>query len=332
MNWKEGYDMFLDMLDRYDKITIQCHDNPDADTIGAGFGVYRYLMSKGKRAELIYGGKNIITKPSLVMMIRELQIPIQHVDQRDKCEFLLTVDCQYQGGNVTPFPAEHIGMIDHHPVCVPIDDRCWIKDQYGSCSTAVWELMCEAGYDFEQDMALSTALYYGLYSDTGQLSEIYMKQDRQMRDQLIVDRRIMDRIVNSNLTREELKIAGEALSSYYFDEDYSFAILRTRPCDPNLLGVISDMAIQVDTVDLCVVYNETAIGYKLSIRSNLNEASASQLARYISRDAGTGGGHNNKAGVYLMKKYWWAKHSDTEFEQTLIRQIRDFKDKGGLFE
>ena len=41
MNWKEGYDMFLDMLDRYDKITVQCHDNPDADTIGAGFGVYR---------------------------------------------------------------------------------------------------------------------------------------------------------------------------------------------------------------------------------------------------------------------------------------------------
>ena len=30
--------MKLQDLDRFEQITIQCHDNPDADALGAGFG------------------------------------------------------------------------------------------------------------------------------------------------------------------------------------------------------------------------------------------------------------------------------------------------------
>ena len=54
--------MKLSELLAYDNIVIQCHDNPDADTIACGFGVYLYLKSKGKEPRLIYGGQNVIRK------------------------------------------------------------------------------------------------------------------------------------------------------------------------------------------------------------------------------------------------------------------------------
>lgn len=33
-------EMMLDELLGYDHVTIQCHDNPDADAIASGYGLY----------------------------------------------------------------------------------------------------------------------------------------------------------------------------------------------------------------------------------------------------------------------------------------------------
>ncbi len=52
--------MILRELANYDPITIQCHDNPDADAIAAGYALCRYFESLGKRARLVYGGRNKI--------------------------------------------------------------------------------------------------------------------------------------------------------------------------------------------------------------------------------------------------------------------------------
>lgn len=105
--------MKLSELLAYDNIVIQCHNNPDADTIACGFGVYLYLKSKGKEPRLIYGGQNVIRKTNLVMLIRDLKIPIEHVDYLHKPELLVMVDCQYHSGNSAVFEAEHIAVIDH---------------------------------------------------------------------------------------------------------------------------------------------------------------------------------------------------------------------------
>ena len=40
--------MQLTDLEKSDPVTVQCHDNPDADTLASGFGLYTYFKSKGK--------------------------------------------------------------------------------------------------------------------------------------------------------------------------------------------------------------------------------------------------------------------------------------------
>lgn len=321
--------MFLEKFNQFDSVCIQCHDGPDADALGSGYGLYAYFLSIGKAVSLVYTGANRITKPALCKMVDELNIPIRWVDELPACEILVTVDCQYEGGNITKFDAPLVAMIDHHPCCVPMNEWCCIRSDYGSCCTVVWALLEEMGFSANRDARLATALFYGLYSDTRQLSEIYHPMDRKMRDSLEINRDWLAAMVNSNLSREELCIAGEALAHYYYDEPRRFAILETRPCDPNLLGVISDLASQVATIDMCLVYSETTIGYKMSLRSTVKEICASGLAEYISEGVGSGGGHYNKAGGFIVKRLFEKKYSGRGFADVLKGRIRQFFQESG---
>ncbi len=314
--------MFLEKFSDMNSICIQCHDSPDADALGAGYGLYCYFQSMGKQVHLIYTGEHRITKPSLLLMVDRLEVPVEYVTELPEHDILVTVDCQYKGGNITPLSASKVAMIDHHPVCVDTDEWCCIFPEFGSCCTVVWWLLKEIGYEVNEHQKVSTALYYGLYSDTGELSEIYHPADRQMRDSLLVDRESLEEMIHANLLREELQIAGEALTDYFYDEEWRFALLHTRPCDPNLLGVISDLVSCVATIDYCVVYNETPIGYKLSVRSAKKELAASTLADAVTRGLGTGGGHYNKAGGMIMKQMIARQYPSEEIEQILRRRLK----------
>ena len=316
--------MFLEQFADFNSICIQCHDSPDADALGAGYGLYAYFTSKGKDVHLIYAGEHQMTKPSLLMMVDKLQIPVEYVTELPEHDILVTVDCQYEGGNITPLAAKKVAMIDHHPVCVDTDEWCFIFPEFGSCCTVVWELLQEVGYAVNEDRKVATALYYGLYSDTGELSEIYYPADRQMRDSLKIDRECVEQMIHANLLREELQIAGEALADYYYDEKLRFALLHTKPCDPNLLGVISDLVNCVATIDYCVVYNENPIGYKMSVRSTNMNLPASDLAEYVSRGIGSGGGHINKAGGMIMKQMLALQYPQTEVEQILRERLQQY--------
>ena len=87
----------------YNDIVIQCHDNPDADALASGYGVYVYLKAHGKNVKFVYGGRFELQKSNLLLMINKLSIPIKYVKELDKPELLIMVDCQYDGGNVAHF-------------------------------------------------------------------------------------------------------------------------------------------------------------------------------------------------------------------------------------
>ena len=106
--------MRLTDLEEYDPITIQCHDNPDADALGAGYGLYCYFKSKGRQVRLIYSGPNQIQKSNLKLMIEKLGLPVEYVAPAECARkidgLLITVDCQYGAGNVTRFEADTLAI------------------------------------------------------------------------------------------------------------------------------------------------------------------------------------------------------------------------------
>ena len=153
--------MKLTDLLSYQKVYIQCHDNPDADTIASGFALYRYFIDKGKEVVFFYSGKFMIQKSNLMLMIKELEIPILYVKEppRLEDELLIMVDCQYGAGNVTKVIAEHVIVIDHHQLEMEENEFCEINSSLGSCSTLVWKLLEDDGYGVNEDTTIGTALY-----------------------------------------------------------------------------------------------------------------------------------------------------------------------------
>lgn len=319
-------DEFLSAFLTRKKICIQCHDNPDADALASGFALYRYYTSHGIDTTFIYSGRNQITKPNLLLMIRELEIPVQYVTKLPECDLLMLTDCQYGEGNVTKFEAKEIAMVDHHQCGLMQNKNTCIKANLGSCATVVWSLFQKMNFDIKEDIKLSTALYYGLYSDTNQFDEIFHPLDKDMRDELEKDELLLFRLMNTNLSMKELQIASRALTKQIYDEKYHFSVMPSECCDPNILGIISDFVIQVEEVDTCLAYNPNPGGFKLSVRSCIKEVKANEMVSFLCEGMGNGGGHLTKAGGFISEKSFREKFPNQEICHVLQDRMREYYD------
>ncbi len=318
--------MKLKDLESYKKIVIQCHDNPDADALASGFGLYVYFHQKKIPVTFLYSGPFRIQKSNLVLMIKELEIPVEYIEKDSLSplgadELLITVDCQYGAGNVTKLTAENAAVIDHHQPETDALPLTLIDSGCGSCSTIIWRLLKDAHFPVSEDERLATALYYGLYTDTNQLSEIDNPYDKDMRDELPFDKTLITRLRNCNFSLDELEIAGVALLRHIFNEANRYAVVKARPCDPNILGLINDLILQVDMVDKSVVFSELTGGIKLSVRSCVKEVRADELARFLTEGMGSGGGHMEKAGGFISKRRYHETHPGVSVETYLSQRL-----------
>lgn len=314
----------LEQLLAHEHVAIQCHDNPDADSIASAFGLYSYFKAQGKRVVMFHGGRNPVSKPNLVKMLALLHIPLEHFpEERAWPGLLITADCQYGAGNVAPMSADEVAVIDHHIMERKPPGLYDIRPFLGSCSTLVWTLLRRAG--FEPDTALSTALYYGLFTDTGGLSEVRHPLDRDLRDSLAVSGRIMRILKNSNLSREDLALASTALNEFNFYEQGRFALVSSKTGDPNILGFISDLIMQVDDVDIGVVYSLIGDGVKYSVRTVVPEYKASEIAAWFAvNNLGSGGGHADKAGGWLSLQKFEAAYPGLGLESFFSGRLAEY--------
>ncbi|MBQ8924355.1 MAG: DHH family phosphoesterase [Lachnospiraceae bacterium] len=289
--------MRLSDLLEYNNIVIQCHDNPDADALASGYALYWYFKKMNKEVRFIYRGINKINKSNLTIMLDELKIPVSYEPDFDEIpELLVTVDCQYGQRNVTMTRAEHIAVIDHHQITVNVPALSEIRSNIGSCATILWDMLRDEGLSLSEEKLLSTALYYGLYTDTNRLSEVSHPLDRDMMDSLVINKSLVTEMSNSNISLEELKITGKAILDYEYFDKYKYIMIEAEQCDPNILGVISDFSMETSGVDVCVAYYVSAEEIKFSVRSCIKEVHANELAEFLAEGIGGGGGHIYKAG------------------------------------
>lgn len=320
--------MKLSDLLEFNEIVVQCHDNPDADAIASGYALYSYFKRKKKNVRLVYGGRNKIQKSNLVMLLTYLNIPdvIEHITDMAKeepAELVVTVDCQYGAGNVSAMPAKNVAIIDHHQVEIKDVERSIIMPELGSCSTLIWRLFNNEEVNTD-DIKMTTALYYGLYTDTNSLSEIYNPFDKDMRDYIPYEKTVIYTLKNSNFSLGELAIVSDAMKTYSYYDDYKFAVIQTEQCDPNILGLISDFLLQVAEIDICIVFNEWPNGYKFSVRSCVKEVHANELAAFVAGRIGSGGGHLEKAGGFIQKRLYEKEQGTISPNEFFNNQMREY--------
>lgn len=292
---------FLNQLLKYKNICIQCHNSPDADALAAAYGVYTYLKLHDINVSIIYSGDYEIQKKDLLYMIDICEIPVEYIKELPKTDLLLLVDGQYGRGNVYRFEADNIAMIDHHMPSMKKTENAFIDYSYQSCSTIVWELLKEEGYDVKANEKLSIAFLYGLYTDTSSYVDLYKKHDIAMRDELSKDYPELERLKKSSMSLEDLMIAGEALYHAYFDKEKQYLLISAMHCEQSVLGIIGDMAIKVDVAKVSIAYTDIDSGYQVSIRSADLEYLANEVAEKLCDGIGSGGGHIDKAGGVISR-------------------------------
>ena len=318
--------MILSELSRFKRIAIQCHDNPDADALASGFALFSLLAAQGKEARFFYGGRSPVAKPDLVEMIRALKIPVDYDPQPaalNDDEILVTVDCQYGAGNVTRVSAANVAVIDHHVQEAELPPASDVRPFLGSCSTMVWEHLRKQGFDPSPE--LSTALYFGLYSDTAGFSEIRHPLDRDMRDSLRPDLKTIKTLSRRNLSLEDLSLAAMSLNALEYEASGRFALLEAISLDPNISGFICDLIMKVDMIDMAVVYSLNDWGVKYSVRSAVREVKANELAAWLAiGGVGSGGGHQEKAGGSLTWANYRRLHGDAEVSAYFKNSMREY--------
>lgn len=315
---------FLQQFLNFRKICIQCHNNPDADTLASAFGLYCYLTDHGADVDIIYSGPDHIRKFNTNYMIKECGIPIRYADDLPETDLLIVVDGQYGAGNVEKFQAPEIAVIDHHICMTQENEKTLIKSHYQSCSTIVWELLVEEGYPVEENKKLCVALLYGLYTDTSSYSDLYQKRDLEMKIALSGEYPLFEKLAKSSMTIAELLIAGDALQYHYFDPIYHYAIVSAIRCDQAILGIISDLMIRVDVILVNLAYTTVNGGYQMSIRSCDEKIPANLLADNICRGIGSGGGHAKKAGGRVSSKRLKDRYGEEDFFEFLNRRMNEF--------
>ncbi|MFP3042734.1 DHH family phosphoesterase [Treponema primitia] len=294
---KENY---LNKIATYKNVVIQCHDAPDADAIGSGYALQCYLKSLGVSAKLIYGGQNEISKPNLRMLISALKIDLLKVSALPaETDLLLTVDCQYGASNVQKFAAPAVAVIDHHRAEIADGDNVLIRPSLASCATLVWDLLRNENFEIDKNYSVCNALYYGLFTDTNELSEMRHPLDRDLSD-LPYDAALVRKLKNSAITLDELTIVSNALKNYQVFN--RVGLFQASPCDQNLLGFTSSIAQQIDGLDCCVAYCVQPSSIKLSIRCCTREIMANEFAAFLCAGVGSGGGNLEKAGGAINAK------------------------------
>jgi phosphoglycolate phosphatase len=273
--------------------------------LASAFALYTYFTSDGGTAGIIYGGKFPFTKPSLLEMVHKLGIPAEFVRQAPRIDVLVVVDGQYGAENVTRFDADTVYVIDHHAKecnAEKCDEEGVINQLLGSCSTLVWDLLRKEAFDLTRYPNASTALYYGLYTDTSGFAEIYHPLDKDMRDFIACDSNIIKQIINAAQACKEHLIAGVTLrSNNRTDCDLRYSVLKADPCDLGVLSSISDLALQEDGCDACIAYCCLTDGIRVSVSSRVREIMASDYVEFIADNVGFGGGCPVKGSGFVKE-------------------------------
>ena len=278
-------------------IYIQTHNFPDPDAIASAYGLQKIFKHFDIDSTLCYEGR--IDKLSTKKMTEVFNINIFSYDQiRDDMsenDYIVCVDSQKGNGNITDFIGDEIACVDHHPVYVNTQYKYSDIRFVGSCSTIIAKYFEDL--NITPDKHTASALLYGLKSDTLNFSRGTTLLDIDMFKYLYqkADNDMLKVLEHNNMELNDLKAYGAAIENIKIYGTVGFACIPFS-CPDALIGIISDFMLELNSVDVTVIYSKREDGFKFSIRSENKNIDAGSVINLALSDVGSGGGHPSMAG------------------------------------
>ena len=320
-------EMDLRSLLVHKRVAIQSPDEPDADSLAAGFALYRFFCEAGKSVRWFYSGSAPILRPNLLETIRQFALAIRHEPVVSiETGVLIAVGCQPGAEGVTAVPCGTLVVIDNQLPRTVLPELRDVRPYLSSCSTLVWALLKKAGAPIPTDVA--TALLYALHEKTNGFTEVRFPTDLDMKDALHVDKRIYKQLLHSSLSLNDLALTAQALDALEYHTEDRFVLINVLPSDVSILAFIGDLALRVHSVDIAVVFFETCEGIRFIVRSLQRETKAGELADWLAVESGgSSGGDAERAGGFIFLKQNAAFGGGETPSHYLLGRIHAYRDE-----
>ncbi len=290
-------------IDGADSMVLISHIQPDGDTLGSGFALFRMLEKLGKKPRLCCDGE----MPGRYAPL----FPVGILEEPSACEnaggLVIAVDCADAARlgkcqKVFKRATETIN-IDHH---ITNEGFAHINHiaQASSVGEIIFELIKLCGVEFDADMAkylyiaMSTDTGNFTYSNTGRKCLAYVSELVELFDlrdtaDVLFRRRslLATQLIGRAISRLELHDNSRIASVTLLDSDMKEFGATGADCEN-----IVDFAREIEETLVAVFFRELANGVKVSFRSKGNVDVGAMAAQY------GGGGHVNAAGCVANGK------------------------------
>ncbi|MGN0316620.1 MAG: bifunctional oligoribonuclease/PAP phosphatase NrnA [Lachnospira sp.] len=311
-----GLDKIISCI--YNKnVYIQTHNFPDPDAVACAYAMQELLKVKGVQSEICYKGN--IDRTVVASMVRELGIPMTEYPDEfgpEETDEIILVDAQKGNSNIIDMRGNEVICIDHHLIHRNEQYRyADIRPEVGACSSII------ASYYFENDVDMSvnvaTALLFGIKVDTADLKRGVSQLDLEMFVKLhrIANHALIGKFESNIIHFEDLKAYNEALETLQMCENVCFADAGAD-CKESVIASIADFVLQLDGIDLVVVYSLRNDGIKISVRSSGKYKCGNIIIKAL-EGIGSGGGHERMAGGFIPFKESFDSKSKEELTHEL---------------
>ena len=290
-------------LCRNKTVYIQTHNFPDPDAVASAFALQKLLKIYGVDSKLCYAGRIDKLGTSKLLQMFQIEMFSYDVLQDHMCEtdYIICVDSQKNVGNITDFIGQEVAAIDHHPVFVEPDYQYEDLRITGACASIVTDYFVEAGLTPDSDTA--TALLYGIKTDTMHFSRGVTQLDISMFAFLypFVDSTKMTNLERNNMEFKDLRAYGAAIERIKVYDNVGFSFIPFS-CPDALIATIAEFILELEEVQIAVIFSRREDGIKFSVRSEVSSVHAGELIRTVLKGFGSGGGHLGMAGGLIPEK------------------------------
>ncbi|HIO95307.1 MAG TPA: bifunctional oligoribonuclease/PAP phosphatase NrnA [Campylobacterales bacterium] len=283
------------LIDKYNKITVLSHINPDADTIGTALGIYTLLKGIKKQVEVVNAEKHLPKHLDFLPNFSKIKNQIDFDDS-----LIISCDCASIGRLGIDLRNRDIVNIDHHKSNTNYGMLNIVKPTYLSASQVAFELFRD---DFIMNKEIIICFYTALVSDTqyfttnGVTKEVFDVAS----DMIAYDIDISKVTYNLNQRRSltSLRILTSTLGTLELHHNGQIATMianriKMKEAGAEIIDTVGmvDHAIALVTVKIAIVLIELKGTIRASIRSKGVDVSGLAVSF-------GGGGHQNASGFEL---------------------------------
>jgi phosphoesterase RecJ-like protein len=284
-----------ELINKYEKITILTHLNPDADTLGTALGIYGILKNSGKQVEVVNQGVNLPRYLDFLSNFSKIK------EQMDYSESLI-ITCDTGSIDRVGFElsGREILNIDHHKSNTYFGTLNIVNPLAVSASEVAYKLF-KKKYVITKE--ISTCFYTALVADTQYFStnnvnrEVFELASEMMKDGVNIYEVMCN--IKQRRSLASIRILASSLDTLLLTESGSLAIMcatqeKMLASGADIIDTVGivDYGISLVTVQIAIVLIELENSIRVSMRSKKVDISALAIAF-------GGGGHKHAAGFEL---------------------------------